>query len=116
MSLTPSESALFDPDHSLAGSVLLADVPYDAVDPDEPEQRSKHRPVLVIAGSEEGLLVRAIYSNPTATRTLFQPWRRLGLDHLSYVDSIRLTLPVGSNLGERIGKLTDDEWNVLTHQ
>jgi hypothetical protein len=111
--LTPAERANFDSGHALAGSVLLADVPYDAVDPNEPDQRSKHRPVLVVAGSEKGVLVRAIYSNATATRTLFQPWRRLALDHVSYIDSVRVTLTESSDLGERIGKLTDDEWNTL---
>jgi hypothetical protein len=44
---------------------------------------------------------------------LFQPWRRLGLDHVSYIDSVRITLQATPNEWSRLGRLTDDEWNTL---
>lgn len=114
MLLTPGELASFDPDHQLVGTVVLVDVPFDAVDPEQPEQRSKERPAVVVAASDTGVLVRGIYSNQSPTRELFQPWRRLGLDHLSYIDGRRIALDVVPGSQERLGRLTDDEWNSLT--
>jgi hypothetical protein len=110
--LTPAESALYDVAHVLAGWVVTTEVPFDNVDPVIPEQQSKIRPAVVVAASEEGLLVRGIYSNPSPTRSIFSPWRRLGLDHVSYVDVARC--PVGADAEvNRLGALSDEEWNAL---
>jgi hypothetical protein len=90
------------------------DVAFDAQDPEQPELTSKERPALVVAASDEALLVRAIYSNPSPTRSLFGPWRRVGLDHISYIDDVRVTVT-----GEhpealhRLAVLTTTEWNAL---
>src|ERR1017187_422660 len=114
MTLTPSELEKFDPDHPFVGTIVLGEVPFDAVDPEIPEQRVKQRPALVVAASDVGVLVRGIYSNPSTTRILFQPWRRLGFDHVSYIDDRRTALPPGSlDEAQRLGRLTDDEWNAL---
>lgn len=113
ISLTPGELASFNPDHAAVGAVVLADVPFDSVDPERPEQRSKERPVVVVAASDEAVLIRGVYSNQTASRVLFQPWRRLGLDHVSYIDSERVALATGPSGFERLGKLTNEEWNAL---
>jgi hypothetical protein len=110
--LTPAESALYDSAHPLAGWVITTEVPFDNVDPVIPEQQSKIRPALVVAGSEQGLLVRGIYSNASATRSIFSPWRRLGLDHVSYVDVARSAVRAGAEIN-RLGVLSDDEWNAL---
>lgn len=110
---TPGELAMFSPDHPLVGSVVLADVPFDAVDPERPEQRSKERPAVIMAATDESALIRGVYSNPSASRTLFQPWRRLGLDHVCYIDSQRVALAAKPHVLERLGRLTDDEWNAL---
>jgi hypothetical protein len=110
--LTPAESELYDVAHVLAGWVVTTEVPFDNVDPVIPEQQSKIRPAVVVAASEEGLLVRGIYSNPSPTRGIFSPWRRLGLDHVSYVDVARC--PVGADAEvNRLGTLSDEEWNAL---
>jgi len=112
--LTPRELERFNAEHPLVGSVVIVEVPFDAVDPEMPEVHSKERPALVVAASSKELLVRAIYSNPSATRSLFGPWRRLGLSHHSYLDDARVELPVDSgSLGASIGVLSDDEWNEL---
>ncbi len=111
--LTPVELERFNPDHPLVGWVVLAEVPFDAVDPTIPEQRSKERPALVVAANDVGALVRAIYSNPTTSRHLFQAWRRLGLDHVSYIDDARVMLPVATETLGRLGLLNDQEWNAL---
>jgi hypothetical protein len=110
--LTPAEVAVYDIAHPLAGWVVTTEVPFDNVDPVIPEQQSKIRPAVVVAASDEGLLVRGIYSHPSATRGIFSPWRRLGLDHVSYVDVSRS--PVGADAEvNRLGALSDEEWNAL---
>lgn len=111
---TPRELERFDPNHALAGTLVLVDVPFDAVDPEIPEVRTKERPALVVAGSETELLVRPIYSNPATTRVLFSPWRRLGLDHHSYLDDVRVAVKRSDVAqGPSLGALNDDEWNDL---
>ncbi len=111
--LTPSELAQFSPDHPLVGSVVLVEVPYSAVDPEAPEQKSKQRPAVVVGASDDGVLVQGVYTNPGSTRVLFQPWRRLGLDHVCYVEGVRVVVPVALDSLERLGRLADDEWNSL---
>jgi hypothetical protein len=114
MLLTPSESERFSADHALAGSVVVVEVPFDATDPLVPEQKSKDRPALVVAAADDALLVRPIYSQPGPTRTVFHAWRRLGLDHVSYVDDARVVVAVGATASpERVGRLNDQEWNAL---
>jgi hypothetical protein len=112
--LTPGESERFSTEHPFVATVVLAEVPFDAVDPVTPEQRTKARPALVVAASDTAILVRGIYSNPATTRVLFQPWRRLGLDHVSYIDDDRTPLTLSSlDELERLGRLSDEEWNAL---
>jgi hypothetical protein len=110
---TPSELEMFDPNHPLVGSVVLAEVPFDAVDPLIPEQRSKVRPVLVVAACESAMLILGIYSNQSSSRGLFQPWRRLGLAHVSYISADRVALSASPESVEKIGRLSDEEWNSL---
>lgn len=112
--LTPAESERFSTEHPFVATVVLAEVPFDAVDPVIPEQRAKLRPALVVAAGESGALVRGIYSNTSTTRSLFQPWRRLGFDHISYIDDARTALSLSSlDELERLGRLSDDEWNAV---
>ncbi len=110
--LTPAEAAIYDVAHALAGSVVTTEVPFDNVDPVVPEQQSKIRPAVVVAASDEGLLVRGIYSNPSPTRVVFSPWRRMGLDHVSYLDVARSAVRDGAEV-TRLGVLSDEEWNAL---
>lgn len=112
--LTPVELERYSADHPFAATVVLAEVPFDAVDPVIPEQRAKLRPALVVAAGESGVLVRGIYSNASTSRSLFQPWRRLGFDHISYIDDARTALTLTSlDELERLGRLSDDEWNSV---
>jgi hypothetical protein len=114
VTLTPSELERFSAEHPFVGTVVLAEVPFDAVDPATPDQHAKLRPGLVVAASNTAILVRAIYSNPSTTRVVFQPWRRLGFDHVSYIDDHRTPLDLSSlDEVERRGRVTDEEWNVL---
>jgi hypothetical protein len=111
--LTPLEESRFDADHLLAGSVVVVEVPFDAVDAVQPDVTAKERPVLIVAASSEELLVRALYSQTSPTRSIFAPWRRVGLDHVSYIDDIRLTVALGSEPLRPLGQLTTTEWNAL---
>ena len=110
--LTPRELALFDASHPLVGAVVLADVPYDAIDPAAEETSAKERPALVVAASDDGALVRGIYSNQFANRHVFAPWRRLRLDHVSYISDERVAVAWSSPL-VTLGELTNEEWNGL---
>jgi hypothetical protein len=110
--LTPAELERFDPEHSLVGTVVIVEVPFDAVDPDVPEQRAKNRPALVVAASDDAVLVRPIYSSDAPTRSVLQSWRRLGLDHVSYLDDARVAVPASTASLERVGRLSDPEWNA----
>jgi len=113
MIFTPAELDRFDPEHALAGTVVIVDVPFDAADPSAPEQKSKERPALVVAASPDGLLVRPVYSSTGPSRHVLQAWRRLGLDHVCYLDDTRVALSVApSESLERVGRLTDLEWNA----
>jgi hypothetical protein len=111
--LTPLEESRFHADHPLVGSIVVIDVPFDVLDPVQPDVASKERPVLVVAASSDELLVRALYSQSSPTRSIFAPWRRVGLDHVSYVDDTRLALPLGSEPLRPLGQLTTAEWNAL---
>ncbi len=112
--LTPLESARFDAEHPMVGAVVVVDVAFDAEDPELPEVSSKERPALVVAASGEELLVRAIYSNPSPTRSLFGPWRRVGLDHVSYIDDTRVVVASEKpDALHRLATLSVPEWNTL---
>jgi hypothetical protein len=111
--LTPLESSTFDVEHPLVGCIVHTEVPFSAVDPAQPEISAKERYALVIGVGASELLIRGIYSKESPTRHLFGAWRRLGLDHVSYIDENRLAI---SSLGTpfaKVGMLTDEEWNAL---
>ncbi|NNN08519.1 MAG: hypothetical protein HKL85_04920 [Acidimicrobiaceae bacterium] len=112
VALTPAEAAVYDATHPLAGWVVTTEVPFDDVDPIIPEQQSKIRPAVVVAASNEGLLVRGIYTNASPTRSLFSPWRRMGLDHVSYIEVTRSVVSAQAEVN-RLGALSAEEWNAL---
>lgn len=112
--LTPLESARFDAEHHFVGTVVVLDIAFDAKDPDQPEITSKERPALVIAASDDALLVRAIYSHSSPTRSVFGPWRRVGLDHISYIDDAHIIVAIDNpDTLHRLGVVTTTEWNAL---
>jgi hypothetical protein len=114
MLLTPAESERFNLDHPLAGAVVIVDVPFDALDPLAPEQTSKERPAVVVAANDDTMLVRPVYSSAAPTRMVLSAWRRLGLDHVCYVDDARVAVALNPAASlERVGRLTDEEWNAL---
>jgi hypothetical protein len=112
--LTPLEVTRFDRSHSLVGTVVIAEVPFSEPDELAPDTTSKNRPVLVVAATDEELLVRGIFSNPSPTRQVFSPWRRLGLDHPSYVEDIRTAVANPGSSLHRLGVISVAEWNALS--
>jgi hypothetical protein len=66
----------------------------------------------VVAACAEGFLVRGLYSLESPTRHLFQPWRRAHLDHVSYIDDIRIVVAADAELTKLV-QLSDEEWNSL---
>ena len=113
VTLTPAEARLVDVDHVKAGTVVSVEIPFDSIDPAMPDVRAKQRPAVVVAASDSTLLVRGIYSNQFANRQLFGPWRRLGLDHVSYVSDERQVIDVSATPAIELARLTDEEWNSL---
>jgi len=113
ITLTPAESRLVDSDHARAGSVVSVEIPFDSIDPATPDVHAKQRPAVVVAASDSALLVRGIYSNQSANRQLFGPWRRLGLDHVSYISDERQVIDLSSAPVVELARLTDEEWNSL---
>ena len=112
--LTPAELARFSTEHPQAGWLILADVPFDATDPEIPDVTSKLRPAVVIAGAPNELLVQPVYSKMQPTRMLLSGWRRLGLDRPSYVDGARIAISWNTDESlPRLGQLNDEEWNLL---
>ena len=111
--LTPAEARLVDADHARAGSVVSVEIPFDSIDPATPDVHAKQRPAVVVAASDSVLLVRGIYSNQFANRQLFGPWRRLGLDHVSYISDERQVIDLSATPAVELARLTDEEWNSL---
>ena len=111
--LTPAEARLVDADHARAGSVVSVEIPFDSIDPATPDVHAKQRPAVVVAASDSVLLVRGIYSNQFANRQLFGPWRRLGLDHVSYISDERQVIDLSVTPAVEFARLTDEEWNSL---
>jgi hypothetical protein len=110
---TPLESASFDTDHPLVGFVIHTEVPFSEVDPTQPEVSAKERYALVLGVGENELLIRGVYSKETPRRHLFGAWRRLGLDHVSYIDENRLIISNANGSIAKVGELTNDEWNAI---
>jgi hypothetical protein len=111
--LTPLEESRFDAGHALVGALVLIDVPFDAVDPAQPEISSKERPALVVGVGADALLVRALYSNDAPSRSPFSAWRRAGLDHPSFIEDARVVVSVEVLTIRSLAQLSVAEWNSL---
>ncbi|MGA2835297.1 MAG: hypothetical protein ABSF84_01740 [Acidimicrobiales bacterium] len=114
--LTPLEEEEFDRDDPWVGGVVLAWVPFDALDPDHPELEGKVRPCVVVAGSATHVLVRPGYSEGGMKSRDWKSvpvryWRRSGFDQPTWIDVVSVRVPrpeVGPT-----GWLAPDDWNSL---
>jgi len=105
------EESRFDADHPLAGSVVVIEVPFDALDPFSPT--SHRRNARCWSSPRRVRNYSSVLSTPKRRHEMiFAPWRRVGLDHVSYIDDARLALTQGSEPLRR-SALTTAEWNAL---
>jgi hypothetical protein len=112
--LTPHEEERFSTDHPLSGTVIALDVPFDAANTEELGVSAKIRPVLVVAGAAEELLVLPIFTSDGPGRVSFASWKQTGLDHASFLSLDRVTVTLEPSTAiRRIGRLNDQEWNAL---
>jgi hypothetical protein len=114
--LTPLEADEFDPADPWVGGVVVAWVPFDAVDPEHPDMEGKDRPCVVVAGSSDHLLVRPCYSDGGVksrdwTSVPVRSWRQAGFDKPTWVamEAVRVDRPAGAPTG----RLDTDDWNSL---
>jgi len=88
----------------MVGTVVIVEVPFDATDPSAPERNPRN--ARACRGREcDSLLVRPIYPR-TPDEERLQAWRRLGLDHVCYVDDTRVALSVAPS--ESLGVWSTD--------
>ena len=114
--LTPLEEEEFDRQDPWAAGVVLAWVPFDADDPDQPGVDGKVRPCVVIAGSDTHVLVRAGYSAGGVKSRDWKShpvrhWRRSGFDEPTWIDVIAVRVPRPEE--GPTGYLEPDDWNSL---
>ena len=114
--LTPVEAEEFDRDDPWVAGVVLAWVPFDAADPDEPELDGKVRPCVVVAGSPTHLLVRPGYSEGGVRSRDWKSvpvryWRQSGFDQPTWIDVVAVRVP-RPQTGPS-GWLEPDDWNSL---
>jgi hypothetical protein len=114
--LTPLEEEEFDRDDPWAAGVVLAWVPFDAVDPDHPDLEGKIRPCVVIAGSPTHVLVRPGYSEGGVKSRDWKSvpvryWRRSGFDQPTWIDVEAVRVPRPEI--PPAGWLAPDDWNSL---
>lgn len=114
--LTPAEEREFDPDDPWVSGIVYAWVPFDSVDPGNPDLDGKERPCVVVAGSATHLLVRAGYSDRGVKSRDWKSvpvghWRHAGFGQPTWIDveMRRVERPEGGPLGW----LATEDWNAL---
>jgi len=114
--LTPAEECEFDPDDPWVSGVVYAWVPFDSVDPGNPDLEGKERPCVVVAGSATHLLVRAGYSESGVKSRDWKSvpvghWRHAGFGQPTWIDvqTVRVDRPEAGPLGW----LSTEDWNAL---
>ncbi len=114
--LAPAEAREFDPDDPWVSGVVFAWVPFDSVDPGNPDLDGKERPCVVVAGSATHLLVRAGYSESGVRSRDWKSvpvgrWRDAGFGQPTWIDvqTVRVERP-GTG---PVGWLATEDWNAL---
>ncbi len=115
-SLTPAQEESFDRNDPWTTGVVFAWVPFDSVDPDQPELEGKSRRCVVVAGSSTGLLVRPGYSEGGMKSrdwksVALRQWKQAGFDQPTWIDSETLEVPRPDD--GPVGWLASEDWNAL---
>jgi hypothetical protein len=116
-SLTPAQEEEFDRNDPWTAGVVFAWVPFDSMDPDQPELDGKSRRCVVVAGSPTDLLVRPGYSDGGMKSRDWKSvplrhWKRAGFDQATWIDSETLQVPRPTD-GGPLGWLEPEDWNAL---
>jgi hypothetical protein len=114
--LTPAQEEEFDRSDPWVAGVVFAWVPFDSVDPDQPDLDGKARRCVVVAGSPTHLLVRPGYSGGVASRDWksvpLQHWKHAGFDQPTWIDVEVLRVPRDEE-HDPLGWLSTEDWNSL---
>lgn len=115
--LTPAQEEEFDRNDPLVAGVLFAWVPFDSVDPSQPDLDGKSRRCVVVAGSPTHLLVRAGYSDGGARSRDWKSvplrhWKQAGFDQPTWIDIEFIRVPRPPD-ALPVGWLSPEDWNAL---
>lgn len=115
--LTPAQEEEFDRDDRWAGAVVFAWVPFDRVDPAQPDLAGKSRRCGVVAGSATHLLVRPGYSIGGVKSRDWKSvplahWRSAGFDQPTWIDVDMLRVERDVETAP-VGWLSTEDWNAL---
>jgi hypothetical protein len=114
--LSPTQEEEFDRNDPWATGVVFAWVPFDSVDPSEPDLDGKSRRCVVVAGTPTHLLVRPGYSEGGVKSRDWKSvplrhWKRAGFDQPTWIDVDSLRVP--RHNGGPVGWLSPEDWNAL---
>jgi chemotaxis protein histidine kinase CheA len=115
--LVPAEAAEFDAAHPWVGQVVIAEIPFEGDDPDDPGTTAKRRPAVVIGVSDTHLLVRPGYSEGGAKARTWKSvplrhWHQTGLHEPTWVELEPRRIP-RIDASDPIGPLSTEDWNSL---
>jgi hypothetical protein len=115
--LTPAEETEFDRDDPWVSGVVFAWVPFDSLDPSEPDREGKSRRCVVVAGSRTHLLVRPGYSEGGVKSrdwktVALRSWRQAGFELPTWID-MQSVRTLRAQAGTPVGWLTREDWNAL---
>ena len=115
--LSPAQEDEFDPEDPWVSGVVYAWMPFDSVDPVNPDLDGKERPCVVVAGSASHLLVRPGYSE-SGVRS--RDWKSVPVGHWRQSGFRRsppgsMSRRCGSSDPEPVplGWLATEDWNAL---
>ncbi len=112
--LDASRRGDFNADHSLVGTVVMANVTFDAQDPENPSSRRRSGPHLSSPPRRTPCSYGRSIPKTHRPDHVFGPCRRVGLDHVSYIDDAHVIVAVEAPEAlHRLGVVTTVEWNSL---
>jgi hypothetical protein len=115
--LSPAEEEEFDRDDPWTAGVVFAWIPFDSIDPEQPDVDGKSRRCVVVAGSTSHLLVRPGYSEGGLKSRDWKSvplghWRAAGFDQPTWIDIESYRIP-RDGVAAPVGWLAPDDWNSL---
>ncbi len=114
--LTPAQEEEFDRNDRWATGVVFAWVPFNSVDPSQPDLEGKSRRCVVVAGSPTHLLVRPGYSEGGVKSRDWKSvplrhWKQAGFEQPTWIDVDSLRVPREGD--GPVGWLSREDWNAL---